>query len=71
MQYKTAKAWRKTPSEWALLDKRDKAAMMAFDKAEGAIESWHMEEAEKRMKMEKKNKADRNQPRKHADKRRV
>ena len=70
MQYKAAKAWGKTPLEWVLLDKRNKAIMMAFDRAEGAIESWHMEEAEKRIKFEKKNKVDRNQPRKHIAKRR-
>ena len=71
MQYKTAKAWGKTPSEWTLLNKQDKAIMMAFDRAEGAIESWHMEEAEKRMKAERKNKPDRNQTRRHTSKRRI
>jgi len=70
MQYKAAKAWGKTPCEWKTIDKKDKAIMMAFDRAEGTIESWHMEEAEKRIKFEKKNKVDRGQPRKHIAKRR-
>ena len=74
MQYKTAKAWNKTPSEWSLLSKKDKTTMMAFDKAEGLIESWHTEEMEKRMKI-KGRQTDR-QPRvkpkhKHIDKRRL
>lgn len=68
MQYKTAKAWGRTPSEWALLGKKDKTIMMAFDKAEGIIESWHMEEIEKN-RPKNKNKPDRRQPRKHIDKR--
>jgi len=71
MQYKTAKAWGRTPSEWRLLGKEDKAVMMAFDRAEGAIESWYGEEMEKRIKTGKKNKADRRQHREHTDKRRI
>lgn len=71
MQYKTAKTWGRTPSEWSLLSKRDKTIMMAFDRAEGIIESWHGEEMEKRIKMKKRNNADRRQPRKHIDKRRA
>ena len=70
MQHKAAKAWGKTPSEWKLLGKEDKVIMMAFDRAEGIIESWHMEEAEKRVKIGKKTRTDRRQPRKHTDKRR-
>lgn len=70
MQYKTAKAWGKTPSEWRLLNKEDKAIMMAFDRAEGAIENWYGEEMEKQMKNKKKNKSS-NQPRKHTEKRRA
>ena len=71
MQYKTAKAWNKTPLEWKLLNKEDKAIMMAFDKAEGMIEGWHSEEMEKKMKSEKKDNHSKQQPRKHADKRGV
>ena len=71
MQYKTAKAWGKTPLEWKLLNKDDKGIMMAFDRAEGIIESWHMDESEKRIKINKKNNTDRRQPRKHIDKRRI
>ena len=70
MQYKTAKAWNKTPLEWKLLNKEDKAIMMAFDKAEGMIEGWHSEEMEKRMKSEKNDKTNKHQPRKHTEKRR-
>ena len=76
MQYKTAKAWGKTPSEWALLSKKDKTAMMAFDKAENLIESWHGENMEKNIKniknKEKKGTQHprRGEPRKHIDKRR-
>ena len=68
MQYKTAKAWGRTPSEWALLSKKDKTIMMAFDRAEGVIEGWHMEEIEKN-RPKHKNKPDRRQPRQHIDKR--
>jgi len=73
MQYKTAKDWGKTPSEWRLLSKNDKTIMMAFDRAEGMIESWHSEEMEKRMDAKTKSKGkqkDRNQGRKHVEKRR-
>lgn len=71
MQYKTAKAWNKIPSEWILLNKKDKATMMAFDRAEGLIESWYAEEMETRIKLEKRNKTtNRQQPRAHTSKRR-
>jgi hypothetical protein len=54
MQYRTAKAWGRTPSEWGLLDKKDKVIMMAFDKAENLIAMWHREEADKASKIERK-----------------
>ena len=69
MQYKTAKAWGKTPTEWKMLDKENKVIMMAFDRAEGIIESWHNEEMEKRIKSKKKSKTVDRQQRKHTDKR--
>ena len=71
MQYKTAKSWGKTPSEWGLLSKKDKMVMMAFDRAEGLIEAWHSDEMEKRMNAKTKSKQkDRHQERKHTEKRR-
>ena len=71
MQYKVAKAWGKTPSEWALLNKKDKTTMMAFDRAEDLIESWHSEEMEKRIKSVKKGKTAGRQPKRYIDKRRI
>ncbi len=69
MQYKVAKAWGRSPYEWRMLTKDDKATMMAFDKVENTIGAWYHEEADKTAKAKKKEieKKNRNRP---ADKRR-
>ena len=53
LELKTAKNWGIVPSKWRLLNKEDKAQMMAFDRIENLVDKWYSYQTELKIEREK------------------